>query len=97
MRSDDSVYSEWFRLAQGLRQGYVLFPQLFNVFFACIILDALERFSEDSDKLADLAHIEERPSNVDPKTALECARRAIWMILRYFQHAHFIPIVGVGK
>ena len=75
----------------------MLFPLLFNVFFASILHVALERFSEGADKLAELAHIEEQPSKVGPEKALECARRAIRMILRYLQDAHFIPIVGVGR
>ena len=53
---------------------------LFDVFFASILLVALERFSEDVDIVADLAHLEQ-PSNTGPETVLGCARRAIlWML-----------------
>ena len=48
---------------------------LSNVFFAAILLVALERFSEDVDIRADLAHLQEQPSNDGPERALEYARR----------------------
>ena len=59
----------------------MLSPLLFNVFFAAMLLVALERFSEDASIIADLAHLREQPPKVDPETALECARCAIWGIL----------------
>ena len=31
--------------------------------------------------LADLIHLQEKPSKVGPETALECGRRAIWEML----------------
>ena len=37
----------------------VLSPLLFKVFFAAILLVALEKFSEEVDILVDLAHLEE--------------------------------------
>ena len=48
VRNDDGRCSEWFEVAQGLRQGCVLSPLRFNVFFAAILLVALERFSKDA-------------------------------------------------
>ena len=47
VRSDDGQCLEWFEVTQGLRQGCVVSPPLFNVFFAAILLVALERFSKD--------------------------------------------------
>ena len=31
----------WFNVCQGLRQGYVLSPVLFNIFFAAVIIVVL--------------------------------------------------------
>ena len=37
VRNDDGRCLEWFEVAQGLRQGCVLSPLLFNVLFAAIL------------------------------------------------------------
>ena len=89
VRSDNGRCSEWFEVAQGLRQGCVLSPLLFNVFFAAILLVVLKRFSKDAGILADLIHLQEQPSNVGPKTALECVWRAIWGML-YADDAYIV-------
>ena len=68
-------------MTRGLRQGCVLFPLLFNVFFAAIFLVALERFSKDAGILPGLIHLQEQPSKVGAETALECVRRTICGIL----------------
>ena len=44
VRLDDRVFSRWFAVEQGLRQGYVLAPLLFNIFFAAVIKLASTRF-----------------------------------------------------
>ena len=54
VRTDDGEYSEWFDVTQGLWQGCVLSPLLFNVFFAPAIRAVLERISEGPDILRDL-------------------------------------------
>ena len=59
MRNDNGRSSEWFEVAQGLRQGCVLSPLLFNVFYAAILLVALERFSEDANILVDRVPLQE--------------------------------------
>ena len=81
VRSDNGRCSEWFGVAQGLRQGCVPSPLLFNVFFAAILLVVLELFSKDAGILTDLIHLQEQSSKVGPETALECVLRAIWGVL----------------
>ena len=44
VRLDDRVCSRWFAVEQGLRQGCVLAPLLFKIFFAAVINVASTRF-----------------------------------------------------
>ena len=78
---NDNGRSEWFEVAQGLRQECVLSPLLFNAFFAAILLVVPEGFSKDARILADLIHLQEQPLHVGPETALECVRHATWGML----------------
>ena len=80
VRNDDRQCLERFEVAQWLRQGFVLSPLVLNVFFAAILLVALERFNEDADILKYLVHLHEQPSNVCTERALECVQRAIWRV-----------------
>ena len=54
VRMDGGKLSEWFEVTQGLRQGRVLSPLLFNIFFAAVMEVILQRFSEDDTILEDL-------------------------------------------
>ena len=66
MGSDDGECSDWFEVAQGLRQGCVLSLLLFNAFFAATRRVTPKRFGEDAAILADVAPLQEQLSKVGP-------------------------------
>ena len=60
VRTDDGEYPEWFSIGQGLRQGCVLAPLLFNIFFTAVLTVSLASFREDPDVSGDLVRVRKR-------------------------------------
>ena len=75
----------WFNVSQGFRQGYVLSPLLFYIFFTAVIIVVLQRFAEDPLIVSDMVYLDDAPKDVDDrpweKVALEMVRRAVWGML----------------
>ena len=80
-RPDDGVCSDLFEVEQGLRQGYVLSPLLFNIFFAAVLNVILQRFSEDPAILAERVHLKEPSTSMGPEPAMDYVRRLVWGML----------------
>ena len=57
VRLDDRVCSRWFAVEQGLRQGCVLTPLLFNIVLAAVINVASTRFKADGGIMDALVHL----------------------------------------
>ena len=80
VRMGKGELSEWFLITQRLRQGRVLFPLLFNSFFAAVVEVITVRFSEDEIILEDLMYLQEetaRTAGTAEETPVERVHRAV--------------------
>ena len=60
VRLDGRVCSRWFAVEQGLRQGCVLAPLLFNIFFAAVLNVVSTRFKADEGIMEALVHLRKK-------------------------------------
>ena len=81
VRPDNGVCSDWLEAEQERRQGCVLSPWLFSIFFAAVLNVILQIFSEDPAILADLVHLKEPSTSMGPEPAMDFVRRAVWGML----------------
>ena len=59
----------------------MLSPLLFNIFFAAVLNVVLQRFSKDPAILAELVHLKEPSTSMEPEPAMDYVRRAVWGML----------------
>ena len=74
VRLDDRVYSRWFAVEQGLRQGCGLAPLLFNILFAAVINVASTCFKADKAIMDVLVHLRKKRGAGGRGEATKCRR-----------------------
>ena len=84
MRLVDGVRSGWFAVEQSLRQGCVLAPLLFNIFFTTIINVSCTRFKADEDIMNALVHLNKKTGarlRVEATAGKQALATSLWSIL----------------
>ena len=82
VRMDDGTCSEWFDVGQGLRQGCNLAPLLFNLFFAAMLMVAVDEFSGDEQVMTDMVKIRSKVTEGKGKNAKVVeAVKSLWGML----------------
>ena len=76
VRLDSGETSEWFSVEQGLRQGCVITPDLFNIFFVAVLTVTFDRFSIDKAVLDDFVRVVARGD-----LTKDAAMRVLWAML----------------
>ena len=76
VRLDSGETSEWFTVEQGLHQGCVIAPDLFNIFFVAVLTVAFDRFSIHKAVLDDFVRVVARGD-----LTKEAAKRVLWAML----------------
>ena len=81
VRPNGGVFSNGVEEGQGLRQECELSPLVLTTFFAAMRTVVLKRFSEYTAILAELVHLKEPPTSIEPEPAMDHVRHAVWGIL----------------
>ena len=96
---ENGDFLAWFNVCQGFRQGYMLSPLLFKIFFTAVIIVVLQRFAEDPLIVSDMVYLDDAPKDEDDrpwkKVVLEMVRRAVWGML-YADDAGVVSISPRG-
>ena len=81
VRPDNGVCSDRVEAKQGLRQRCLLFPLLFNIYFAVVLTVVLQIFSQDTAILAELVHLRKPPTSMALEPVMDYVCRSLWGML----------------